>query len=349
MANYGKTSGRNWAIFALVILLAAAIFFGVVTEGFRNWDTSTWFGKKETDQSAVIDDEGNEMDSETVYALPRAMVYSPAVRGATPETTVTVKAVIEPADATNQLVDWEIAFVNPSSEWATGKTVTDYVSLDADNSLTATVTFKEAFGEQIQITVTSQDNSAYTDTCTVDCAQKLESTYVTYAAGSGLDGDAAVILNDASGTSSNWALLKMFLETEVQKAAQITHNTTQVYTIEDEYTTTVTIAPSAELLAKAQEINPAATSGSYDATAGITPNSDFFAQLLGEAFANESDLYELGKALDAKEVANPFIVTVTTTSTYTDDVTNTYYLAYTANDVGKPVTGIHFEDDTIIF
>lgn len=188
MANYGKTSGKNWAIFALVILLALAIFFGVVTEGFRNWDTSTWFGKEETDQSAVIDDEGNEMDSETVYALPRAMVYSPAVRGATPETTVTVKAVIEPADATNQLVDWEIAFVNPSSEWATGKTVTDYVSLDADNSLTATVTFKEAFGEQIQITVTSQDNSAYTDTCTVDCAQKLESTYVTYAAGSGLDG-----------------------------------------------------------------------------------------------------------------------------------------------------------------
>lgn len=183
----------------------------------------------------------------------------------------------------------------------------------------------------------------------MDCAQKLESTYVTYAAGSGLDGDAAVILNDASGTSSNWALLKMFLETEVQKAAQITHNTTQVYTIEDEYTTTVTIAPSAELLAKAQEINPAATSGSYDATAGITPNSDFFAQLLGEAFANESDLYELGKALDAKEVANPFIVTVTTTSAYTDDVTDTYYLAYTANDVGKPVTGIHFEDDTIIF
>lgn len=70
MANYGKTSGKNWAIFALVILLALAIFFGVVTEGFRNWDTSTWFGKEETDQSAVIDDEGNEMDSETVYALP---------------------------------------------------------------------------------------------------------------------------------------------------------------------------------------------------------------------------------------------------------------------------------------
>ena len=155
MANYGKTSGKNWAIFALVILLALAIFFGVVTEGFRNWDTNTWFGKKETDQSAVIDDEGNEMDSETVYALPRAMVYSPAVRGATPETTVTVKAVIEPADATNQLVDWEIAFVNPSSEWATGKTVTDYVSLDADNSLTATVTFKEAFGEQICLLYTS--------------------------------------------------------------------------------------------------------------------------------------------------------------------------------------------------
>ena len=140
-----------------------------------------------------------------------------------------------------------------------------------------------------------------------------------------------------------------YFDTEEIKAAQLTHNTTDVYTIEDSYTTIVTIAPSAELLAKAKEINSSAVSGSVDITSGFAPNMDFFAQLLGESFANKTNLYELGRVLDAKGVANPFVVTVTTTSTYTADVTDTYYMAYTASNFGKAVTGIHFDDDTIIF
>lgn len=349
MSRY-KSTGKSAAIVFLTILLAVSVFLGVVTQGFRNWDAKTWFGKEEQpEQGTIVDENGDEMDSETIYELPRAMVFSPAARGATPEKTVQIRAVIEPADATNQLVDWEIAFANPESEWANGKTLSDYVTITETNALTTTVTFKEAFGEQMIITVTSQDNPEYSDTCTVDCAQKLQSVYVTYAAGAGLEGDAAVIMNNAGGTLSNWAMLKMYLDTDVQKAAQFTNNTTEVYTIADEYTTTVTITPSSELLAAAKEINGSATSGTYDASTGITPNKDFFAQLLGSDFANESNLYALGKVLDAKGVEQPFVVTVTTTSTYTEDVTDTYYLAYTANSVGKPVTGIEIEDGTIIF
>lgn len=223
-----------------------------------------------------------------------------------------------------------------------------FTCIEETESLTNTVTFKQAFGEQILITVTSQENAEAKDTCTVDCAAKLESTYVTFAAASGVSGDVAVELNATSGTSSAWAMFKYF-DTEEIKAAQLTHNTTDVYTIEDSYTTIVTIAPSAELLAKAKEINSSAVSGSVDITSGFAPNMDFFAQLLGESFANKTNLYELGRVLDAKGVANPFVVTVTTTSTYTADVTDTYYMAYTASNFGKAVTGIHFDDDTIIF
>ena len=348
--NSVGTAARNAAIVILAFLVAAAIFFGVITDGFVNWDTSTWFKKDPADQGTVMDGDGNAMnDSETVYNMPAKMVYTPSARGMTPATSVQVKAIIEPADATNQLVTWSIAFVDPEDSWANGKQVTDYVTITDTTSLINTVTFKAAFGAQIRITVTSQDNPEYSATCTVDCAQKLTSTYVTYAAGSGLDGDAAVVLNNVGGQPGNWAMLKMFLETEVQKAASYTYNTTEVYTIEDEYTTTVTIAPSAELLSAAQEISASATSGSYDATAGIVPNTAFFAALLGEEFATVSNLYELGKVLDAQEVSEPFVVTVKTTSTYTEDKTDTYYLAYTANSVGKPVTGIEIEDGEIIF
>ncbi len=347
MASYGKSTGKSVAIVFLVVLLAAAIFFGVVTEGFTNWDASTWFGKDQ-EQGTVVDGDGNEMEDGGSYQLPKAIVYTAGARGAAPATSVQVTAVLEPADAMNQKVTWEIVFADPASEWANGKNVSDYVSIEETESLTNTVTFKQAFGEQILITVTSQENAEAKDTCTVDCAAKLESTYVTFAAASGVSGDVAVELNATSGTSSAWAMFKYF-DTEEIKAAQLTHNTTDVYTIEDSYTTIVTIAPSAELLAKAKEINSSAVSGSVDITSGFAPNMDFFAQLLGESFANKTNLYELGRVLDAKGVANPFVVTVTTTSTYTADVTDTYYMAYTASNFGKAVTGIHFDDDTIIF
>ena len=186
MAYKSKRGGlaRFWAVF-MTILLAASIFFGIVTEGFKNWDASTWF-KKDAEKGTVIDGDGNEMNGDTVYNMPSNMVFRPALRGATPATSVTIKAVIEPLDATNQLVDWTIAFADPASEWASGKTLSDYVTITDTSELTTTVTFKQAFGEQIIITVTSQDNPEYTDTCTVDCSQKLGSAYVTYAAGAGL-------------------------------------------------------------------------------------------------------------------------------------------------------------------
>lgn len=84
MANYSKSSGfaRFWAVF-MTILLAASIFFGIVTEGFKNWDASTWF-KKDAEKGTVIDGDGNEMNGDTVYNMPSNMVFRPALRGATP-------------------------------------------------------------------------------------------------------------------------------------------------------------------------------------------------------------------------------------------------------------------------
>ena len=220
-----KTSNngiRIWAVLVTLVLIAG-IIAGVVLwqKDYINFGKSV----ESADAGTVVDENGDEMNGEEVYKMPRAMTFTPSARGATPETTVQIQAVLELADpdspATNGLVTWSIAFANPSDEWASGKSTSDYVTVEDTTALTTTVTFKAAFAEQMIITVTSQDNTAISATCTVDCAQKLESTYVTYAIASGLEGDAALVLNGTSGTESNWATLKTDLDTSAQKAAEL--------------------------------------------------------------------------------------------------------------------------------
>ena len=91
------------------------------------------------------------------------------------ETAYTLTASIVPDTATDTSVDWEVAFVNAESAWASGKNVTDYVTVTptADGALTANVACLQAFGEQIVVTVISRDNPLATATCTIDYAQKV--------------------------------------------------------------------------------------------------------------------------------------------------------------------------------
>ena len=98
------------------------------------------------------------------------------------ESAYTLTATITPDDASNKAVDWSVAFVNPSSAWATGKTVTDYVTVTptSDGALTANVECKQAFGEQIVVTVVSRDNAEATATCTVDYAAKVVSLQMDF-------------------------------------------------------------------------------------------------------------------------------------------------------------------------
>lgn len=100
-----------------------------------------------------------------------------AANGVTPlaESAYMLTATIEPENASNKAVDWSVEFVDPSSSWASGKSVTDYVTVTptSDGALTATVANLGAFGEQIKVTVTSRDNPEAKAECTVDYAQKV--------------------------------------------------------------------------------------------------------------------------------------------------------------------------------
>lgn len=82
---------------------------------------------------------------------------------------ISLTATVTPADA-KQDVLWSVAFVNADSEWATGKTVTDYVTVEptTEDGTTVTVTCKAAFSEQIKIICASKYNPEITAECLVD-------------------------------------------------------------------------------------------------------------------------------------------------------------------------------------
>lgn len=132
------------------------------------------------------------------------------------ETAYTLTASLTPNDASNQLVDWAIAWKNPSSAWANGKTVTDYVTLTTakDGALTANISSLQAFGEQIIITCTSRDNPNAKASCTVDYAQKLTSYKLSFGnVDINLGGDTNVIFEinangDTVGGAANVQLGK---------------------------------------------------------------------------------------------------------------------------------------------
>ncbi len=98
------------------------------------------------------------------------------------EKAYTVTATVKPDDATNRKVNWSLAFANANSTWAKGKNLSDYVTVSASGTTNnvAVLTCKKAFGEQILLTATSDEDSTKSAVCTVDYAQKVTSVSLAF-------------------------------------------------------------------------------------------------------------------------------------------------------------------------
>ncbi len=156
------------------------------------------------------------------------------------ENAYTLTATIEPANASNKAVDWSVEFVDAGDEWASGKSVTDYVTVTptSDGALTATVTNLGEFGAQIKVTVTSRDNSAAYASCTVDYAKRIKSAYL-------VDGSGAPI--GQNGEDWVTGLHDNFTETYIPQYMVYTVNYTySEYTVEDTFTMTASAQLNAD-------------------------------------------------------------------------------------------------------
>ena len=179
----GSWSERfSWIITIVAMVLVAILSIGLLCALFIQPQEDDSDKTKQTEQAAVneqavvIDGEGNAMVSGKTYAMPQRMVFAAtAAEAVTASEGITLTATVSPETADNKAVDWAVSFVDPSSSWASGKTVTDYVTVTptSDGALTANVNCLKAFGEQIKVTVTSRVNPEAKAECTLDYARRI--------------------------------------------------------------------------------------------------------------------------------------------------------------------------------
>ena len=284
----------------------------------------------------ITEGEGNGIKLMSAKIAPED--YAANGISAMAETAYQLTATVTPENATNKAVDWAVAFVNPSGEWATGKTVTDYVTVTptADGALTANVECLQAFGEQVRVTVTSRDNTSVKANATVDYTQKLKGVNATFGSTRLWNGMKKSFDLDASGQPA-----------EVWKFDY----TTSAHTIEDEYTTTVKISFSSRVSQVEDAVGVKFTWAGETITSGM-PSFDktFFDKVFvtadGAVSANAEQYNKLVNAL-AKGIGL-FDVEVSVTGTYSSKI-NTISITVTSDGMNIRVEGIELGDTSIIF
>ena len=219
-------NGIFGGILALVITGGVAAV-GVLSNGFKDWNK---FKKDDTKQEQPMppseDSGGSDITAEASNGIRlmsmklAPMQYAAYGVAANAESAYTVTATVYPEDAANKLLDWTVSFKNASSTWASGKKVTDYVTVtpSSDGAMTAVVQNIAAFGEQVVVKVTSRDNTAAYATLNVEYLQRTTGYTLS------LDGKTYA----TTGTKANAA--KPTFAASQSAAAKVTVNKSSVYT-----------------------------------------------------------------------------------------------------------------------
>lgn len=182
---------RIFTLVLCVLMVFTCVIITSCSPEDQNTDNSSTDTDKNNDKVIVpLDDvpdvamaDGTPMVSNTAYKMVRSgMVFAtPTAYSRTASEGITLQASVEPSFATKTAVDWSVSFANPESSWATGKNVTDYVSITptSDGSLTATLECLQPFGEQIIVKVMSRENAEISDTCPLEYMRRVENVYLT--------------------------------------------------------------------------------------------------------------------------------------------------------------------------
>lgn len=350
---YRNNSSKFWtgflAVLLVLVIAGAAALVGVLSDGFKNWDKFKP-DEEQTQEGGAIITEGESNGIKLMSAKISPENYDEYGISPMADTAYQLTATITPENATNKAVDWTIAWNGGrgqggggssglrSSEWADGKTVTDYVTVTptSDGALTANVECLQAFGTQVKITVTSRDNTAVKANATVDYTQKLQSVKSTFGSTVLSDGMTKSFDLDASGQPAEaWKF----------------DYTTSVHTIADEYTTTVKISFADGVSAVESAVGVEFTWAGETITSGM-PSFDktFFDKVFvtasGAVSANAEQYNKLVSALSSGVAL--FEVEVSTTGTY-GNKTDTYTINVTSDGLNIRVEGIELGDTSIIF
>ncbi len=169
MANNKGTARNGYKILAIVLALvffAAFLVAGFGSSWFKNGDITTWYnnwGKGEEQGETGADNlgtggglltpdevKGNGIKLASARIAPEA--YSEYGIDPKADSAISIAVTIEPDDASDKTITATLKFKNAASTWATGKTVSDFATATV-NGLNVAITCKQAFGEQIVLTI----------------------------------------------------------------------------------------------------------------------------------------------------------------------------------------------------
>lgn len=282
---------------SLVLVLAGGICGGLLQRHF-NW------GEDPEVENPVDEEqpEGGSSEIETgeeqgvKMSVRKLMSSEFAAYGvsALAEDAYTLTATVYPENASNKALDWSVSFVNASSSWATGKTVTDYVTVTptSDGALTATVENLGAFGEQIQVKATSRDNPDAYATCTVEYLQRTTGYGVT------LSGPNVDVTLKSTGTTTG-SVKPVFMATR-NVTCTVNVIKSEVYTRENTDTAGYfTLQPEAGFVSAVEKAGLTESAvESYEYTGSTATIMNFFdktylTQISGESNVNKNKLIDV--------------------------------------------------------
>ena len=200
-----KTNGNAVAKAIGAVVIAGVLAAGICCTGFvsrdengkwfGNGNISTWHWSDKTDEPqteaeipqflggmVVSDGTGDGFNLMSAQIPIEAYAENGLVGYA--DNAYTITATVKPDNfATNTGVNWELTWSDPESEWATGKSVTDYVTATPSGagyleSKIVNVTCAQAFGEQVLLTATAKEKPEISAVCTIDYVQRLNETDV---------------------------------------------------------------------------------------------------------------------------------------------------------------------------
>jgi hypothetical protein len=188
--QHKKSDKIKWIATLMAGVMLTAGVATSLTLGAKN---NGWF---ENDVEQIQPDEKDEVLDETVEEVGAPIISEDENYGiqlmaaslddedgiaAVADNSQTITAVVTPAEATNKTMEWSVEWKNASSTWATGKTVTSYVTVTptSTGAMTATVTCKAAFSEPVIVKAAIKDDSGIYGTCQVDYARKVTGTNLT--------------------------------------------------------------------------------------------------------------------------------------------------------------------------
>ena len=186
--NYRTKKKSRFNVAGIIALIVAAAVtvttLGVGTSGFKDWSFSRFFPKSEVQEQQPDDEQPDENEQADNTVITVSEEHGLKLMSATiapenyaeygvstyAESAFSLTVTITPSNATYQAVDMTLKWKNSQSEWASGKSVSDYLTINqtSDGSLTATGTVLQAFSEPIEITATLRGQEEITAKAQVD-------------------------------------------------------------------------------------------------------------------------------------------------------------------------------------